>query len=87
MPQGRQGITSLRRWFANWSVFTEPATPPEVPFAGRREDAVQLLNTLDGPPATINMCAGSLDEIVAFVAATFLLSPGALAEPSEDAER
>jgi hypothetical protein len=69
-------IVSLQRWFTNWSVYTEPETPAEVPLAGRREDAIRLLNDLDGPPSALELCAGSVEEVVAFVAATLLLGPG-----------
>lgn len=70
------GIVSLRRWFVRWSEYTEPATPAELPLAGRREDAIGLLNALDGSPAAVELCAGSVEEVVAFVAATLLLGAG-----------
>lgn len=70
------GIVSLHRWFSRWSGLTEPETPAHVPLSGRRDDAAQLLNDLDGPPAALERCAGSVEEVVAFVAATLLLGPG-----------
>jgi hypothetical protein len=70
------GIVGLHRWFTRWSEQTEPETPTQLPLAGRRDDAIELLNDLDGPPAALERCAGSIEEVVAFVAATLLRGPG-----------
>lgn len=79
------GLVSLQRWFARWSSLTDPDTPAALMLAGRRDDAVTLLNDLDGPPAAIERCAAAAEEVVAFVAATLTLGPGPDPEPqSED---
>jgi len=69
------GLTGLSRWFARWSVHTEPPTPAALLLAGRRADAVRLLNELDGHPRALETCAATVDEVVGFVAATLLLGP------------
>lgn len=70
------GLVSLQRWFDRWSLLTAPETPAALMLAGRRDDAVALLNDLDGPPAAIERCAASAEEVVAFVSATLSLDPG-----------
>jgi hypothetical protein len=79
------GLTGLARWFERWSVQTEPPTPAALLLAGRRADAVRLLNDLDGHPRALEMCAATVDEVVGFVAATLLLGPPAKPE-SEQAQ-
>lgn len=78
------GLVSLQRWFARWSSLTNPATPAALMLAGRRDDTVVLLNDLDGPPAAIERCAGSAEEVVAFVAAALTLGPGLDPEPQRE---
>lgn len=75
------GLVSLQRWFARWSSLTDPDTPAALMLAGRRDDAVSLLNDLDGPPAAIERCAAAAEEVVAFVAATLTMGPGPDPEP------
>jgi len=70
------GLVSLERWFARWSLLTDPDTPAALMLAGRRDDAVTLLNDLDGAPTAIERSAAAVDEVVAFVAATLTLGPG-----------
>ena len=75
------GIVGLSRWFTRWSKLTDPETPAELLLAGRGDNAIQLLNDLDGPPAVLERCASSSEEVVAFVAATMLVGPDA--DPSQ----
>ncbi|SOC46595.1 hypothetical protein SAMN05660748_0330 [Blastococcus aggregatus] len=70
------GLVSLERWFTRWSSLTAPETPAALLLAGRRDDAVALLNDLDGQPTAIERCAASVEEVVAFLAATLTLGPG-----------
>jgi hypothetical protein len=76
------GILELSQWFDRWSAQTEPATPAALLLAGRRRDATELLNELDGHPRAIERCAGSVEEVVAFVAATLRLGPEPAPEPT-----
>lgn len=79
------GLVKPQRWFARWwSTLTDPETPAALMLAGRRDDAVALLNDLDGAPAAIERCAASAEEVVAFVAATLALDPGPDPEPQRE---
>lgn len=80
------GIVELRQWFDRWSAQTDPATPAALLLAGRRSDAIEFLNELDGHPKAVERCATSVEEVVAFVAASLLLGPGPAPErPTDDA--
>ncbi|MET9019218.1 hypothetical protein ABZV93_04470 [Actinopolymorpha sp. NPDC004070] len=69
------GIVELSQWFDRWSAQTDPTTPAALLLAGRRRDAIDLLNELDGHPSPIERCAGSVEEVVAFIAATLRQGP------------
>ena len=88
------GLVRLARWFERWSVETKPPTPTTLLLAGRQKDAVRLLNELEGRPQAIERCSSTVEEVVAFVAATLMLGPQvqpeiasgqrqAMAEPGE----
>jgi hypothetical protein len=70
------GIIELSQWIDRWSVQTDPPTPAALLLAGRRRDVIDLLNELDGHPRAIERCAGSVEEVVAFVGATLRQGPG-----------
>ena len=80
------GIVELSQWFDRWSAQSDPATPAALLLAGRRRDAIEFLNELDGHPSAVERCAGSVEEVVAFVAATLRQLPDAEPEPAAAGE-
>lgn len=76
LGRGSMGDVALDDWFSNWAAESNPATPAGALVAGRRDDVVRILDALDEPPRTIDVAANSLDEAVAFVAASLTLGPG-----------
>lgn len=76
------GILELSQWFDRWSAQTDPATPAALLLAGRRRDALEFLNELDGHPSAVERCAGSVEEVVAFVAATLRQGLQPVPEPA-----
>lgn len=76
LGRGSMGDIALGDWFSNWAAESNPATPAGALVAGRRDDVVRILDALDQAPRTIDVAANSLDEAVAFVAASLTLGPG-----------
>jgi hypothetical protein len=76
LRRGSLGDTALDTWFERWSKQTMPATPDAVLTAGRREDVISLLETLDAPVKdAITIAASTLEEAIAFTAAALRLGP------------
>ncbi|WP_433117863.1 hypothetical protein [Micromonospora sp. CA-246542] len=85
--RGPIGVTGLADWFTHWSEQTMPTTPAGVLIAGRTEAGAQLLDQLAGPPQSIGISAGSLEEAVAFAASALLqLDAGPSAGPGATGE-
>ncbi|WP_421735721.1 hypothetical protein [Cellulomonas sp.] len=67
------GDIGIGDWFTRWSRQTNPAMPPGVLVAGRGTDVLRVLDALDGSPTVVPVRAPSIEDAVAFVAATLLV--------------
>jgi hypothetical protein len=76
LGMGSLGDIGISDWFARWSKQTDPQTPAGVLTAGRRQDAIRVLDAFDASPSAVPVAASSVEEAVAFVAAALLLGPG-----------
>ncbi|WP_459868575.1 hypothetical protein [Calditerricola yamamurae] len=63
------GLQSAEGWWQNWSTATTPVITPEFVLAGRGDAVKQLRARLAASPQVTTISGGSLEEILAFVAA------------------
>ncbi|MEU9654972.1 hypothetical protein [Streptomyces chartreusis] len=66
-PHGRRSAIS---WWAAWSSVTVPVTPHQLVLAGRDQQANDLTNLASGNPQVVTIGGASLQECLAFIAAT-----------------
>jgi hypothetical protein len=67
---GPHGLRAAEAWWQVWASATTPALSPEVVLAGRAELVTALRERLGGEPQVTSIRGGSLQEVLAFVAAT-----------------
>lgn len=65
------GADDLQTWWENWSQMTTPAINPDLVLAGRTEAVEKLGTWLQVSPTALFVKGDTLDETVAFIAATF----------------
>jgi len=63
------GLRSAETWWEGWSAATTPAIPVDLVLCGRKDEADALLSRLTSHPQISTVKAGSLQEILAFIAA------------------
>ena len=75
------GMQTANAWWAAWSSATAPALSAQVLLAGRDAAGHAVRDALTGTPQITTIAAGSLDEALAFVAASVLAG-----DPSHDGD-
>lgn len=63
------GYRATESWWRIWAQATNPALPSGVVLAGRDEAVAALENRLAGTPGITTIRGGSVEEILAFIAA------------------
>lgn len=63
------GYHAAERWWRGWAGETSPVLPAGVVLAGRTEPVQVLKGRLEGAPAITTIRGGTVDEVLAFVAA------------------
>ncbi len=69
---GPYGLRSAEFWWEDWSSATTPKLAPSVVLAGRADQEKALCDRLARDPQLITIKAGSIQEVLAFIAATLI---------------
>ncbi len=72
------GYRSAEQWWNIWTSQTTPHITPAMVLAGRAEEAVSLLERLQGDPTVTTIHGRSRDDILAFIYATVATHSGDL---------
>jgi len=70
------GVQTIEDWWRRFSTDSNPPLTPELVLAGRTGNAAALLRLLDEDVQRTTITAPSIDDVLAFVAATILSAAG-----------